>query len=496
MMPPCTDLTMTSSALLTSASLGSRSPWPLRQPTKTKSQSCPIWRDSSTRSAKVSSSVGFLSTYMIGVMTPPWPFAKRCFSSALASSGSSVRAKTNSICCGSGCMRAALSRLWNPVMIMVRGFRRLKGWALWHRWGGGSGPGAGAPDHPLGNEMARRREEVEGEQAEAASQFERADVVGKGADYMVAEEGAAPAVEAAVSGVVFENATVEGIFQQNLGKFPVIADAEVEALAGDRVQGLGRVADPDFAALGQRVAHPQGERKAAARAGFGEIQALAELLLQDSEESGVVQRHDGIGLGRRQREDDGKFVAERQQGERAVGREAFPGALAVAGRRGDFADHGVLVVVADAHRRIVAGRAFGMHQQAGADRLQLAGVAQRHGDAVVVRGDVEDFGLGQHGVGRQVGGQRAGQVAVADDVAERRQGVVGAVDQGAAEAVLLGNMDGFDRRCGTARPAVDLFEQLAGAMRQRQGARVALLGGEGAAVEQQRFLAAGGQGQM
>jgi hypothetical protein len=48
----------------------------------------------------------------------------------------------------------------------------------------------------------------------------------------------------------------------------------------------------------------------------------------------------------------------------------------VARRWGDFADHGVLVVVADGNSRIVARRAFGMDEQLAADGAQLAGVAQ------------------------------------------------------------------------------------------------------------------------
>jgi hypothetical protein len=77
----------------------------------------------------------------------------------------------------------------------------------------------------------------------------------------------------------------------------------------------------------------------------------------------VVHCHDGVGLGGRERENDRVFVAERQQGEWAVRREAFPGAMLVPRLRGDFSDHGVLMVVADLDGRVVARCAFGMDQQ-------------------------------------------------------------------------------------------------------------------------------------
>lgn len=99
--------------------------------------------------------------------------------------------------------------------------------------------------------------------------------------------------------------------EQKIGELPGVAQAEVEALAGDRVQRLRRVADPHFATFDQCLAHAQSEREAAALAGLGESHAAAELGLQGGNESVVVKRHNGIGLGRRQREHDGEFIAQR-----------------------------------------------------------------------------------------------------------------------------------------------------------------------------------------
>lgn len=223
--------------------------------------------------------------------------------------------------------------------------------------------------------MAGRREEVECEQAEAARQFERGEIVRESADDLVGEQRAAVAVEAAAGGIGFEAAAVDAVFEQHFSELPGVAQAEVETLAGDRVQRLRGVADPHFAAPDQRFTHAQGERETAARAGVAECHALAELLLQCGGEGVVVERQNGIGLVRRQGEYDRVFVAERQQGKRAVRREAFPGTLVVAGLRGDFGDHGVLAVVADPDRRVVAGGAFGVHQHLCADGAQGAVLA-------------------------------------------------------------------------------------------------------------------------
>src|SRR5574343_247681 len=76
-----------------------------------------------------------------------------------------------------------------------------------------SRPGAGAPDHALGDEMAGGRAEVERQQAEAADQLERADVVGEGLDDLVGEKGASLPVEAAAAGVVGQCGGVQTVLE-------------------------------------------------------------------------------------------------------------------------------------------------------------------------------------------------------------------------------------------------------------------------------------------
>ena len=168
----------------------------------------------------------------------------------------------------------------------------------------GSRPGAGTPDHAFGDKMAGRRAEVEPEQAEATGELERCAVVGKELDDLVGEEGPPPAVDTAAGSVTGQRSGCDTLIEQNIRQLPGIAQAEVEALAGNRVQCLGGVADLDFTALDQRVAHSQGEGETAALAGLGKAHTAAELALQCGEEGVVIEGHHGIGSGRGEREHD------------------------------------------------------------------------------------------------------------------------------------------------------------------------------------------------
>ena len=81
---------------------------------------------------------------------------------------------------------------------------------------------------------------------------------------------------------------------------------------------------------------------------------------------------------------------------------------------------------------------------------------------LVTRRDVEDFNIVEPGIGGQLCGQCCRQIAIADDVAEGWQLVIVAVDHGPAETIFLGDVNGFDRRCGARRPGFDLLQQLVG----------------------------------
>ena len=283
--------------------------------------------------------------------------------------------------------------------------------------------------------------------------------------------------------------------EQAVGEFDGVAQAEVEALAGNGVQRLCAVADPHFARGDERFAQAQREREGVARAAGGDFEAAPELGFEGAGEGVVVERKQGVGLLGRDGEYDGIRLAERQQGERAVGREAFPGAAVVRFARRGFADDGVLAVAEGGAGRLIAGCAFGMDDEA---RFQRTAVGKEDAHPFGERGEAFD------GSGREPGGrcglaverafERCGEVAVAQDVAEGRQAVVFGADQGAAEAATLRDVDFADRRFGMRRPGAERFEQLARAIGERERARVVRAGAAGAAVEQGDAPRAGREG--
>ena len=113
---------------------------------------------------------------------------------------------------------------------------------------------------------------------------------------------------------------------QDLRQIPGVAQAQVQSLTGDRVQRLRGVADEGRALADALAAHAQRERHAAARARRDErARAPAESLRQRGEER--VFRHVAkLPRPFRARAPDHAIVSvQRQQRERAVGREALPG---------------------------------------------------------------------------------------------------------------------------------------------------------------------------
>ena len=102
-----------------------------------------------------------------------------------------------------------------------------------------SGPCPGSPDHAPGNEVAQRREKIECQQPGPARNPEWGKVVREQADDTVGESHAATAIQLAATNVRGERARRAGIvvvlFQKDLGQLPGIAQAKIEALAGNRV---------------------------------------------------------------------------------------------------------------------------------------------------------------------------------------------------------------------------------------------------------------------
>ncbi len=163
-----------------------------------------------------------------------------------------------------------------------------------------------------------------------------------------------------------------------------------------------------------------------------------------------------------------------------------------------FGQHRMLAVIPHRHGRVVVGRAFGMDQQAGAQAQHLALLLQGDADAGPFGTPIHGPALAQDADGRRPGhpfGQGRGQVAVAHDVAERGQLVVGRGHDGAAEAVPLGDMDVVDGGGGPGVPGLQGFQQLAGAVGQGQGPGIAGCGVGRGGIHQGHPVPAGGQGQ-
>jgi hypothetical protein len=174
--------------------------------------------------------------------------------------------------------------------------------------------------------------------------------------------------------------------------------------------------------------------------------------------------------------------------------------MLVARNGANLGDHGVLPVIVHAHSGVAGGSAFGMDDESGPDTACCGGVSARRGwcgqsnlGGLAVGGDAE------HGaccagaelpcdvrIDARVEGGR--EIAVAHHVAECGDSILPGVDQRAAEAAALRNVDGVDRRRRSGVPGAEVFEELAAAVRQRQGTRIAGPGRMRAAVEQQHAL--------
>ena len=136
----------------------------------------------------------------------------------------------------------------------------------------------------------------------------------------------------------------------------------------------------------------------------------------------------------------------RQQRERPFGREALPGPAAVRLLGPDPGHQGGLPIVLAVGRR---------RRRSSAMRAPSANTVRRGANArspcCVCTTAVAAIEAGQPGAeqapGRAGRGEQALlQLVVAGDIAQRGQVAIGGADQGAAEAALLRNVDGFDRR--------------------------------------------------
>ena len=103
-----------------------------------------------------------------------------------------------------------------------------------------------------------------------------------------------------------------------------------------------------------------------------------------------------------------------------------------------------------------------------------AGAAEAGDHVVLARGQISDLGLVEDRDARRVHSlaQRGSERACRGDVAERRQVVLGGVDQGTAEPALVRDVDVLDRGPRQPIPHAQALQREPGAVGEREVARV------------------------
>src|ERR1700693_5410719 len=123
--------------------------------------------------------------------------------------------------------------------------------------------------------MPCRRQSVEHGQARAACQRERRKGIREYPHQKVGEPDPGVAVDTAPAGIASEKTGRADFFlryiKQHLSQFPRVAQAEIESLAGYRVQRLRGVSDRENSGCGSDPAVTQGKREGRAGADRAEL---------------------------------------------------------------------------------------------------------------------------------------------------------------------------------------------------------------------------------
>src|SRR6185295_15588406 len=183
-------------------------------------------------------------------------------------------------------------------------------------------------------------------QARAACQRERRKRIREYPHQKIGEPDSGVAVEAATACIASEKTGRSDFFlrsiKQHLSQFPRVAQSEIEALAGNRVQRLRGVSDRKNSGCGIDLALAQGKRESRAGADRAEIsESTAKDPAQPREEI-RIGKPEQLGSSRRAHAPhQGVAVPEREQSERPFGREAFPGDAGSRPFGRDFSDDGL-----------------------------------------------------------------------------------------------------------------------------------------------------------
>ena len=137
----------------------------------------------------------------------------------------------------------------------------------------------------------------------------------------------------------------------------------------------------------------------------------------------------------------------------------------------------LMVIVTNDPGIAVPHPAFGAGDQACAN-VSAVLAAEVDDDVVNARCERADLAVIEDGDARRFErvAQRRGEIAGGDHIAERGLVVIAMVDHGAAEAALLGDMNGVDRGGIERRPDAESFKRQAASVRKRERAGIASRG--------------------
>ncbi len=151
--------------------------------------------------------------------------------------------------------------------------------------------------------MFARRQQIHGDQAEVARQCHRRERVGEDARQAIGEGDHATLIAAARGGITLQDRQIAEIhavvqrFDQHIGECGDIAQSQIEALPGHRVQTVRGIADQGEPRTNRFARPHQIERVSLAIADFQQAaETLTEALLQRGKECRVVELHERIDL--------------------------------------------------------------------------------------------------------------------------------------------------------------------------------------------------------
>ena len=271
---------------------------------------------------------------------------------------------------------------------------------------------------------------------------------------------------------------------QHFGQGRGVAQPEVEALPGHRVQRLRGIAD-EHDAPGDRIRGARQHQRI--RVALADSRKAADAPAESAEqlrrEGRFIERHEFRGARGAHRPDHCVAAAgDRQHGQRTGGCESLEGIARIGPVGRGVHDDGDLLVVFDVRVDAGAGAQHragtiggDRHRRANAGVIAAAGQFEQH-RVITQRRGPDLRGNGERHVGRLAQGlpQDAADGAIRHHVAEGGNPLLGGIQARHAESTGIRNVDGANRRrlgCHR-RPHAQALENLARAVAQRGGALI------------------------